>query len=100
MDLISRQAAISHLTAVKACVDDDTQEFVDALISDFGKLPSAQPEIIRCKECEYGNQDEDGLWYCRSFGCVVGDVDGNGFCADAERRTDGKEKGEGREQGA
>ena len=43
-------------------------------------------EVIRCKDCEYGEQDEDGRWYCRSFGCQVGDADGNGFCADAERR--------------
>ena len=51
-------------------------------------LPSAEPEIIHCKECKYGVQDEDEWWYCRGFGCQVGDEDGSGFCADAERRTD------------
>ena len=52
-----------------------------------GELPSAQPEIIHCKECKYGVQDEDKRWYCRGFGCQVGEADGSGFCADAERRT-------------
>lgn len=50
-------------------------------------LPSAQPEIIHCKECKYGVQDEDKRWYCRGLGCQVGEADGSGFCADAERRT-------------
>ena len=51
-----------------------------------GELPSAQPEIIRCKDCEYGEQDEVGRWFCRSLGCQIGNEDGSGFCADAERR--------------
>ena len=46
-----------------------------------------QPEIIHCKDCEYGVTDEYGRWYCRSVGYQIGDDDGNGFCADAERRT-------------
>ena len=49
----------------------------------------AQTEIIHCRECEYGEQDEYERWYCRSLGCQVGDEDGSGFCADAERREDG-----------
>ena len=53
-----------------------------------GELPSAQPEIIRCKDCEYGEQDEVGRWFCRSLGCQIGNEDGSGYCADAERRTD------------
>ena len=51
-------------------------------------MPSAQPEIIRCKDCEYGEQDEVGRWFCRSLGCQIGNEDGSGYCADAERRTD------------
>lgn len=49
-------------------------------------LPSAQPGIIRCKDCKYGEQDEVGRWFCRSLGCQIGNEDGSGFCADAERR--------------
>ena len=54
----------------------------------MGELPSAQPEIIRCKDCEYGEQDEVGRWFCRSLGCQIGNEDGSGYCADAERRAD------------
>lgn len=57
-------------------------------INTIRDLPSAQPEIIHCKECKYGVQDEDKRWYCRGLGCQVGEADGSGFCADAERRTD------------
>ena len=49
---------------------------------------NAQPDIIRCKDCEYGEQDEIGRWYCRGLGCQIGDDDGNGFCSDAEKREE------------
>jgi hypothetical protein len=48
----------------------------------------AHLEIVRCKDCEYGEQDEVGRWFCSDLGCQIGDEDGSGFCADAERRTD------------
>ena len=54
-----------------------------------GELPSAQPEIIHCKECKYGVQDEDKRWYCRSLGCQIGNEDGSGYCADALNRKEG-----------
>lgn len=43
-------------------------------------------EIIRCKECIYGEQDEEDRWFCSDLGCQMGDIDGNGFCSDAERK--------------
>ena len=53
------------------------------------RLPEAEwVEIIRCKDCKYGEQDEVGRWFCRSLGCQIGNEDGSGYCADAERRTD------------
>lgn len=42
--------------------------------------------VVRCRDCECGEQDEIGRWYCRSFGCQVGDSDGSGYCVDGERR--------------
>lgn len=53
-------------------------------------LSSAEPEIIHCKECKYGKQDEYGRWHCGDLGFQIGDEDGNGFCSDAERKTDDK----------
>ena len=96
-DLISRQAAIEAIEEYA-----DRLQMVDwkenpgvpykayALnwcINTIRDLPPAQPEIIHCKECKYGVQDEDKRWYCRGLGCQVGEADGSGFCADAERRT-------------
>ena len=87
-DMVSRKAAIEavekELQVDGAYGYMDTKSIIDLL----NDLPSAQPDIIRCKDCAYGVQDEYGRWYCRSLGCQIGDEDGNGFCSDAERRTD------------
>lgn len=83
-DMVSRQAAIDAL------MDEFKRVPTTAIRAKnrIDRLPSAQLEIIRCKDCTYGVQDEYGRWYCRSLGCQIGDEDGNGFCSDAERRTD------------
>ena len=65
--------------------DDWVEQIVNRLRND----PEAEwVEIIRCKDCEYGEQDEVGRWYCRGLGCQMGDDDGNGFCSDAEKREE------------
>ena len=48
-DLISRQQAIDDIWTVSplACLD---RKWVDRWLR---QLPSAQPEIIRCKDCKY-----------------------------------------------
>lgn len=43
-------------------------------------------EVIRCKNCEYGEQDEENRWFCRALGCQMGDINGNGFCSNAEAK--------------
>lgn len=105
-DAVSRQGAIDTLNVgaelLRRVLDADIVgvverakyewglELIESYISDMKELPSVQPEIIHCKECKYGVQDEDERWYCEGFGCQVGEEDGSGFCADAERRTDEK----------
>ena len=59
-----------------------------SIVIELKDLPSVQPEIVRCKDCKYGGQDEAGRWFCISLGCQIGNEDGSGYCADAERRTD------------
>ena len=62
----------------------DTKSIVDLL----NDLPSAQPEIVRCKDCKH----RASYWgNCRLLEekyhqSVL--VDGNSFCSMAERRTD------------
>lgn len=92
-DLISRQAAIDALKRDEA-YDEDIPNRADgvrdAIITIMG-LPSAQPEIIRCKDCKYMTEhyDTDGnapYWICSEWDSGT---DYDGFCHYAERRTDG-----------
>lgn len=72
-DLISRQAALDALEwkwAGKAAIDA------------IKNLPSAQPEIIRCKDCKYLFDDNKcplRTWWTHTE---------DDFCSYAERRTD------------
>ena len=58
MDLISRQAAIDaieHRLAEPAYqhTGEDWYVGMNCAESELYELPSAQPEIIRCKDCKY-----------------------------------------------
>ena len=87
-DRIFVRGYIDEIRKDTVIVRNDGGYFGTVLSEVTGELPSAQPEIIRCKDCEYGEQDEVGRWFCRSLGCQIGNEDGSGYCADAERRTD------------
>ena len=79
-DLISRQDAIDALVGMDGKRDDDGYVMIyrcDACDNIYN-LPSAQPEIIRCKDCLMHGvcRFEQGLGL-------------DGYCSQAERRTDG-----------
>lgn len=79
-DLISR-AAIDAIGEVHP-LDYNAQ----AIKSRIERLPSAQPEIIRCKECKYSEH-----WYKDKRRCFLWheagiDVFEDGYCNYAERR--------------
>ena len=85
-DLIERQAAIDAVEK-ESRVDGaygymDTKSIVDLL----NDLPSAQPEIIRCKDCKWGDiYVSDGNRYCY---CMMSDPrirTADDFCSYAER---------------
>lgn len=104
-DLIDRQAAIDALWKALYDYEDETEKqfqesdeldasdwilhriFVQNM-SDIDRqtilaLPSAQPEIIRCKDCKHNRRLE-----C-PFGITVFDAPKDDeFCSRAERRTD------------
>jgi len=87
-DLIDRQAAIDALGEKPLAwtvgeyelgLQNQWQSDVDTLKD----LPSAQPEIIRCRNCKFASGDSR---ICMKFGhSPIGELD---FCAWAERRTD------------
>ena len=87
MRLIDADDAIRKMDSVM-----DMQElylpihFKEWVIDEVPTIDAVQ--VVRCKDCEYGEQDEVGRWFCRSLGCQIGNEDGCGYCADAERRTD------------
>ncbi len=60
---------------------------VDKAYEAIQQLPSAQPEIIRCKDCRYLIDEGDGYTCDNSKGWVVG-TDTCFGCVYAERRTD------------
>lgn len=52
-DLISRQAA---LDAVFELDVTNRVSWKDAVIDTIDALPSAEPEIVRCKDCRWGRE--------------------------------------------
>lgn len=108
-DLITRRAAISTYKtlcsgiACKDCPFFDSKGMTDCrLLRALQKVQSAQPEIIRCKDCKHRivnkHLGEKGYLNMKAM-CELdtGDQfelgrnaeDDEWFCADAERRTDG-----------
>lgn len=73
-DTISRQAAIDLCDPARFwAYDSDVIEVLEIIVEDLRKLSSAQPEIIRCKDCS--------RW------CICHRSD-EWYCADAERREE------------
>ena len=99
-DLVSRKAAIDKFTV--ASNQDGAYGYLDAksAVGLLNDLPSAKPEIIRCKDCRWwGYDDETGdLRVCHAAKhCYISSRweisirrthRGDYYCADAERRTD------------
>ena len=96
-DLISRQAAIDALDVLcqehrykipgkRETYSQYNEAWQDALDRAEGaifNLPSAQPEIIRCRNCKFASGDSR---VCMKFGhSPIGELD---FCAWAERKEE------------
>ena len=92
-DTISRQVVVDTVHKIilgffseKNGAMTDTEKTLlsvnKAVCNELAKLPSAQPEIIRCKDCKWHQGAE-----CVRFADVRPFADD--FCSRAERRTDG-----------
>ena len=110
-DLIDRQAAIDAMADMYHTAERWGEEATDGVIKAraescmaslvemklrIEKLPSAEPEIVRCRECKYCEH-----WYADRGRCFLWHEDGisvfeDGFCNYAERKTDD----DGRDQSA
>ena len=81
-DLINRQDAIN------ACLNGWNKGY-DEILIDIKTLPSAEPKIIRCKDCKHWCREIlNGIEYVNFSSCDLNHCgDGHNFyCADAERR--------------
>ena len=83
-DLISRQAAIDALDSINCC--GYVEESWDTVRNIIERVPAAQPEIIRCKDCKNSEH-----WYRDKRRCFLWAEDGigvfdDGFCSYAERK--------------
>ena len=89
-DIISRQAALNPRVDVisprgtKRIITDTLNAYREYI----EKLPSAEPQIIRCKDCKHHGYDRRDLPYCsiNDYGYGWKDED---FCSYAERKGDG-----------
>jgi len=98
IDLISRQATIEHLkkrlietalnnTGVKALCDSIFADTADNRIEPWvNEVPSAQSEIIRCKDCK--RMQEDKIFH--QYWCNGNEVRPDHFCGYAERKDNGE----------
>ena len=79
-DTISRQAAIDAIER-----NAYRHTYIDQIVDIIKGLPSAQPEIVRCKDCKYWNPFSRE---CEGIGNWFGLIDAwseNGFCYKGER---------------
>ena len=81
-DLISRQAAIDATWFEPSYTDplNVLTEVRDRLKA----LPSAQPEIIRCKDCKYQDEEYRNT-STKWLPCMDVQTDSNWYCGSAER---------------
>ena len=95
-DLIDRWAAIDAIFEAFSTGDEGADRYIAEKI--LANVPSAQPEIIRCKDCKHQRvfhytdkrfKDPDRYVYgCDLMpdGCYLNCFDS--YCSEAERRTD------------
>ena len=90
-DLISRQDAIDALMEILDRPKHAEFLYTDEICKTLNELPSAQPEIIRCKDCKWSDWYTacDGNRYCYCMETGNGGRTENDYCSYAERRTDG-----------
>lgn len=97
MDLIDRQTAIDAIDGLPNCYNGFSDSYDKAyIIGVLEELPSAESEIIKCKDCKHFEYDH--MYVIRGIpviGHLVCNKWGNGcrtkedgFCFMAERRTD------------
>lgn len=79
-DIISRREAIDSIME-----EPPEARYPVFYAEKIRQLPSAQPEIIRCKDCKHYNSEKPGMVYCPNLDCWVSE---SFFCKDGERSVE------------
>ena len=93
-DLIDRQAAIDAFTdeiqVTGRANAESVKAYVKLVVDRIKRLPSAQPEIIRCKDCKWSDwyTAADGHRYCYCMETGNGGRTEDDFCSYAERQEE------------
>ena len=85
-DFISRQAAIDAMEESKR-IYADRRVIIGKMQDIVGNLPSAQSEIIRCKDCRYYQDNNGGYPHMNCKWDPSETPDADDYCSAAERRT-------------
>ena len=98
-DLISRQAAIDAMAKLQGMASTKAElKGISKAWKWIKKLPSVQPEIVRCHKCIHWDRDtvrqnsNDARWWneaiCERYsdGILASWKDADWYCADAERQ--------------
>ena len=85
-DLISRQDALDALMEIMDRPNHAEFLYTDEICKTLNDLPPAQPEIIRCNDCEYWQQFCNDVFgnCCFGHGVTVMEF----YCRDGERRSE------------
>lgn len=99
MDLISRQAAIDVLRNQMSDWNDDYNIPVRKSIENIERLPSAEPEIIRCKDCMFWEECPSStvapqFHECKIIWFAHLHTTADEFCSRAKMREEGDNNGE------
>lgn len=89
-DLISRQEVIDELEErlhANGCLDAELVSEMNRSIGYIMRLPSLQPEIIRCKDCKYNDYEWRRL-SIRWLPCMDVRTGSDWYCGSAERKGD------------
>jgi len=88
MDPIDRQVAIDAINTMFA-VTPTQMDMKEDCLEIIENLPSAQPNIIYCRNCKYYCHEDYGLPYCNRITTWFYAIDLDDFCSKAERKEDG-----------
>lgn len=84
-DFISRKTAVQGVRELFSLGDCYCDEF--SIVGMLNQLQSAQPEIVRCKDCKHGRPYNHTKEYVScEVDCDSIDRDSDFFCAYGERR--------------